>query len=464
MQQNMNTNQAFVTDGRLHDKPVPTLVLQDCMGVVKAVRRHIPGRNMLVADEAMPTTLPLATASNVLLRPLLASFERYSRRAERQEFVMVLCFDYYGVENAAKTVCHELRDARSESDPEDGMPPLVQDAYITDWDQPLPEEWDQLLASRAECMPIVLRDITKAIVRLQHIAPGQKLIVCGHSLDSVTAEGLAQEQTNERRWTVPVLPDAEIRVLPLVLEHDRAYFDPQLRVEQIEGDLQIFSLLRTLARREQDIVHIISKDTDVMYYALWYAASEGTPQIRQLLWKHQWSRNGDSWVDIYRLCESIGLDRQLGSTKFQQAVKNLVVCLVATGTDYTSGYHGVGHVKWMKSPQAARAPLFGNRAVSAGEKRKAEQQQPEGLNHEAYHAWANAVVGPKRMLGNQGVVDAMAQHLDYYIRRLLQSVGSPAQPDHVNMEDFMFHGISKRRLYSPQSSSSSKDEEEVLSL
>ena len=464
MAKNMNTQYAFVTNGRLHDKPSPTLVFQDCMGTVKGVRRHHPDRNTLTQDAAMPLALPLATSYETLLRPLLAPFNQYSQSAAQPAFVMVLCFDHYGVENAAKTVCHELRDELSDEEPPN--PILPQEEYICDWERPLPENWSELLSSRDIAMPIVLRDITKAIVCRQSIPPSQKLIICGHSLDLRSVQRLADDRRCDRHWTIPG-PGTEIRTLPLVLEHDRAYFDDGLRVEQIEGDLQIFSLLRALATRKQDIVHIISKDTDIMYYALWYAASAEMLRVDQLLWKHQWSREGDSWVDIYRLCETISSDHQLGSTRFQQAVKNLVVCLVATGTDYSGGYQNIGHIKWMKPMMMGPrhfAPLFGDKAVAIGEKGKAEHQQPlSGLNSDAYRTLASVVLGPQKMAANPEVIQAMACHLDYYIRCFLQSVGSAAQPDHLSMEDFQFDATTKRRLYklTPSSSSSSSKDEQL---
>ena len=438
MKDNMNANYAFVVDGRLHDKTMPTVVFHDAMGAVKGVRRHIPGHNVLEVDPLMPVMTPVATAREVLLRPVLSSFRHYSARAHQTKscFTMVLCFDYYGVENLAKQLCHEMRAEHSDEDEMEPPPIPLQQAYIEDWDKPLPENWAELMKSRDIAMPVILRDITKEILRLQaqEMPAGQKLIICGHSLDVLSVK----RQNNG--GTLPAnLTDDDLRRWPLVVEQGRVFFNPELCVDQIEGDLQMFSLMKMVTRVD-DIVHIISKDTDVMYYALWYASSQDMPRVKQFLWKHQWSQKGDSWVDVYQLCSTIVANAQFGKIRFQEAVKNLVVCLVATGTDYTSGFQGVGHVKWMKpmvtAKQSSIAPLFGKATTANG---VPSAQQAVCLNQEAYYDLATFVLGPKKIEGNEAVIKALGGQLDYYVQRFLQSVGFPGQPQGVNLYDFPYH-------------------------
>ncbi len=443
MQKHMNADHAFVKDGQLDDQPLPAIVIQDVMGVVKGIRRENPGRNVLLTAEesaALPMSLPVATATNTLLQPVLERFQHYAARARgHRHYTHVLCFDYYDMPNPAKLVCQALRDEKDEEEEPVVVP--VQDSYITDWAQPLPDNWNDLMHSRNNALPVVLRDLCKEIVQRCEVHGGQRLIICGHSLDLASVDHLA-EYTSHHHWAVPAA-GVDFRRWPLVITRDTAHFDSTMRVEQPEGDLQMFTLLNMLGRAG-DHVHLLSKDTDVMYYALWYAASQGHTRVAQLLWKHQWSRHGDSWLNVYDLCGTIARHPTLGEHFNHEAVKNLVVCMVATGTDYTSGYQGIGHMKWLKPwLTSALRPLFGGSTV-ASKKRKVDH---DGLDHEAYYALACQVLGGTKMGGNAEVVCAVGQQLDYFVRCFLQSVGEGAPSGNVKLSDFPFHPSGKRRLY-----------------
>ena len=441
----MNKLNAFISNGQLSDTGVPTVVLQDCMGAVKGVRR-----NTVTMDPMLPVTTAVATASDVLLHPVLRSFRHYSERARANNrgLTMILCFDYYGVENNAKQLCHAMRAELSDVDEETTTIPL-QESYIQDWEKPLPENWADLMKSRDVAMPVIIRDITKEILRLYYnkIPTGQRLIICGHSLDTASVQ---RQGHNEMGLN---FSDDDLRQWPLVIKDDKTVsFLSDLRVDQIEGDLQMFSLLKMVSDGD-DTVHVISTDTDVMYYAMWYAASLELPQVKHLLWKHQWSNNGDSWLDVYQLCKTIDSDPQFGKKHFTEPVKNLVACLVATGTDYTSGFQGIGHVKWMK-PMTIKAdhtiaPLFGNENTKKHRMSSEPVTVHTGLNHKAYYELAALTLGSKKMWGNEQVVRAVGGQLDYFIQRFLQSVGYPTQPQTVKMVNFPFDSESKCRLYEP---------------
>lgn len=388
----------FMTD----QQPEATLIFEDVMGIIKSIH---------------PGTADTRSAFQLLYEPVTRNTRHYFSQA----CTMVQCFDYYddASDNPLKAVCHRLRTKKQQPIPE------LKDSYIDDWDAPLPANWEQLLEHRS-CVRIVLRDLITQIIRKRDIPCNCRLIICGHTFEYEEDDflGLGREGEGDGK---------SLSRKSLVMTHNSLYFDDKLTVLHIEADLQIFALLQLLHQRE-DIVHLLSKDTDVMYYAMQWLDSH-SDSVAKLMWRHQ----VNMWMDTHKVRTAILQHKIYG--EFTHAVTNLIVMLTSFGTDYTSGFKGLGHIKLMKNTNFV---LYGR-----SKKRKLLNDTNDivmGFNREFYSRWITSLLRDKAV-GNSLVIKNMAAMQHFYVVSCLGSIGESGPPENVHMEDYSWDAVTNERIY-----------------